>query len=158
MALKTAGTQSITATDTANPTITGTFTANVVAAASSTFVVAGFPTTTAGASHSFTVTAEDAYGNLTAGYTGTVHFTSTDAKAVLPVDTTFTAVDAGVHTFAASLATADSQTIVATDTVAGTIKGSQAGVVVTPGAAASFVVTGFPATTAGVRKLHRHRP
>ena len=51
---------------------------------------------------SFTVTAQDAYGNRATGYTGTVHFTSSDAQASLPVDYTFTAADAGMHTFSAA--------------------------------------------------------
>ena len=58
--------------------------------------------TTAGTSLSVTVTAEDAYDNAATGYTGTVHFTSSDGQAVLPGDYTFTAGDAGAHTFTAS--------------------------------------------------------
>jgi trimeric autotransporter adhesin len=46
-----------------------------------------------------------------------IHFTSSDRAAVLPPDYTFTAADAGSHTFtnAVTLMTAGSQTIVATD-------------------------------------------
>ena len=36
-----------------------------------------------------TVTAVDAYGNVATGYTGTVHFTSSDGQAVLPANYTF---------------------------------------------------------------------
>ena len=69
--------------------------------------VAGSPSTaTAGMAHSVTVTAQDAFGNVATGYTGTVHFTSSDGQAVLPADYTFTAGDAGVHTFAVTLKTA----------------------------------------------------
>ena len=47
-----------------------------------------------------TVTAPlDAYGHVVTGYTGTVHFTSSDGQAVLPGDYTFTAGDNGGHTF-----------------------------------------------------------
>jgi len=46
-----------------------------------------------------TVTAKDAYGNVATGYLGTVHFTSTDANAVLPANYKFTAANAGTHTF-----------------------------------------------------------
>ena len=78
-----------------------TFTVN--AAGASTYTVSGFPNpTTAGAAHSVTVTAYDPYGNVATGYTGTVHFTSTDAQAVLPANYTFTVGDAGSHTFNAS--------------------------------------------------------
>ena len=74
---------------------------------------------------SVTVTARDAFGNIATGYTGTVHFTSSDGQAALPADYTFTAADAGVHTFTATLKTAGSQTITATDTVTATITGTQ---------------------------------
>ena len=46
-----------------------------------------------------TVTALDSSNNMGATYTGTVHFTSTDPTAILPADYTFTAADAGTHTF-----------------------------------------------------------
>ena len=36
---------------------------------------------------------------MVTGYTGTVHFTSTDNTATLPANYTFTAADKGVHTF-----------------------------------------------------------
>ena len=69
--------------------------------------MAGYPTpTTAGAAHSFTVTAHDGYGNVATGYTGTVRFSSSDPKAVLPANYTFTTgaeQDNGVHTFTNAL-------------------------------------------------------
>ena len=55
----------------------------------------------AGVPFSFTVTAQDQYGNTVTGYMGTVHFRSADPHpATLPADYTFTAADMGVHTFA----------------------------------------------------------
>ena len=54
---------------------------------------------TAGAAFSISVTARDATGHTATGYLGTVHFTSSDAQAMLPAAHTFTAADAGVHTF-----------------------------------------------------------
>jgi uncharacterized repeat protein (TIGR01451 family) len=53
-------------------------------------------------------------GTLT-GYVGTVHFTSSDALAILPADYTFTAADAGTHTFPITLKTLGNQTITVTD-------------------------------------------
>ena len=47
-----------------------------------------------GTPFSVTVTALDQYGNVATGYTGTVHFTSSDGQAVLPANYTFTAGDA----------------------------------------------------------------
>ncbi|HEY2117246.1 MAG TPA: DUF11 domain-containing protein, partial [Candidatus Angelobacter sp.] len=49
-------------------------------------------------------------------YRGTVHFTSSDAGAVMPADYTFTAADAGVHTFPFTLTVLGNQTITVTDT------------------------------------------
>ena len=97
-------------------TITLTFTAGAVTsaasaaitvnpAATSQLVVAGFPSpTTAGVAGTFTVTAEDAYGNTTPAYAGTVEFTSSDAQAVLPSSA---ALAKGVGQFGATLRTAE---------------------------------------------------
>jgi hypothetical protein len=49
-------------------------------------------------------------------FTGTIHFTSSDPKAVLPPNYTFTASDNGAHTFDFTLFTAGSQTITFVDT------------------------------------------
>ncbi|MGH2513098.1 MAG: Ig-like domain-containing protein, partial [Candidatus Limnocylindrales bacterium] len=51
------------------------------------------------------------------GYTGTVHFTSSDSAAVLPGDYMFTGGDAGTHTFNVTFKTAGTQSVTATDTV-----------------------------------------
>jgi len=146
--LKTAGSQSITATDTGNSSITGTQSGIVVNPATATsLVVAAYPSpTTAGASHTFSVTAKDPFGNVATGYAGTVHFTSSDAQATLPADYTFTGTDAGVHSFQATLATAGPQSITASD---GTRTGSQTGILVQAGSATHFTVTGLVNATAG---------
>jgi probable HAF family extracellular repeat protein len=148
--LKTAGSKSITATDTVTNSITGSRTVNVSPAAASTLRVTGYPSpSTAGTAHNFTVTAKDPYGNVATGYRGTVHFTSTDTQAVLPSDYTFTASDHGAHTFSATLKTAGSESITATDAVTNSITGSRT-VLVSPAAAASLQLTGFPSSvTAG---------
>jgi hypothetical protein len=114
------------------------------------FRVSGYPSpTTAGTAHTFTITALDAKGNVAIGYRGTVHFTSSDTKAGLPANYTFTAADNGVHTFSAILKTAGSRSITADDTHTGSIKGSIT-VTVTPAAAATLKLTGYPlSTTAG---------
>src|SRR5262249_45671806 len=112
--LLTAGRQTITVTDSTG--LTDTVSVVVTPAAPSRVVVSGYPSpTTAGDVHTFTVTAVDQFGNTTPGYTGTVHFTSSDGQAVLPADYTFVSGDAGVHTFSATLKTAGSQSITATD-------------------------------------------
>jgi hypothetical protein len=141
--LKTAGTQSITGTDTTTGTITGTQNGITVNAASaSTLTVAGFPSPdTAGVAHNVTVTAKDAFGNTATSYRGIVHFTTSDGQATLPANYTFKSGDAGVHTFSVTLKTAGTQSITATDTVTGTIKGTQSAITVNPAAAASFVIS-----------------
>jgi hypothetical protein len=140
--LKTVGTRSITATDTATASITGSQTGIVVnPAAASRFVVSTSPSTvTAGGSTTVTVTAYDAYGNVATGYSGTVHFTSSDPQAVLPANATLTN---GTGTFSATLKKAGSQTITATDTVNSSVTGAAA-VTVTPAAASYLVVAGYP--------------
>lgn len=98
------------------------------------FSVSAPPTATAGTAFSVTVTALDASNATATGYTGTVHFTSTDtdAQVVLPNDYTFTGPDAGVHTFtsAVTLRTAGSKTVTATDTVSSSINGTSSGTTV----------------------------
>jgi len=69
---------------------------------------------TAGTAFSFTVTAQDQFNNTATGYAGTIHFASSDAQAVLPTNST---LSNGTGTFNATLKTAGSQTISATDTV-----------------------------------------
>ena len=113
------------------------------------FLVSGFPSpVTAGEAHTITVTALDNAGNVLSGYTGTVHFSSSDPQAALPTtDYTFTTGDNGTHTFNVTLKTAGTQSLTASDTD-GTITSSQVGIVVNPAAASTFVVTSFPSTTA----------
>jgi hypothetical protein len=104
--LKTAGNQTVTATDTVSGSITGSSSAVSVAAAAAThFTVTAPASATAGSALNVTVTAVDTYGNVAAGYTGTVHFTSSDGAAVLPVDYTFSGSNAGVDTFSVTLKT-----------------------------------------------------
>src|SRR5207253_1363568 len=87
----TGGTQTLTATDTVTSSITGTSNAVAVSASAAThFTVSAPASATAGTAFSFTVTALDALNNTATGYTGTVHFTSTDAQAVLPANSTLT--------------------------------------------------------------------
>jgi hypothetical protein len=80
------------------------------------FSVSGFPSSiSAGTAGSFTVTVKYADGSIDTNYTGTVYFSSSDYQALLPADYTFTAADAGMHTFSAMLLTAGTQSITATD-------------------------------------------
>jgi hypothetical protein len=99
--------------------------------------------TTAGVARSVTVSAFDLAGNPDPTYTGTVHFTSSDAQAGLPTDYTFTAADHGVHTFSVTLDTAGTQSVTAFDGVS--FASATVTAQVTPAAASTFTLAG-PAT------------
>src|SRR5207302_1830254 len=68
-------------------------------ATASQFLLIAPSSVKSGAKFSLTLKVQDAYGNVITGYTGTVHFRSSDSTATLPANYTFTAADAGVHTF-----------------------------------------------------------
>jgi hypothetical protein len=99
----------------------------------------------AGTTASLEVTARDAYGNLAAGYRGTIHLTSSDPQAVLPADVAFGAADAGRRSVLVGLRTAGAQGVTATDVAAPSIAGT-ATAQVTPAAAAAL---GFAVQPAG---------
>ena len=83
-------------------------------------VVSGFPSpTTAGASHSLTVTAKDAGNTTDGGYLGTALTRPT--RAALPADHAFIAGDLGVHVFNVTLNTVGTRSITATDTLTSSI-------------------------------------
>ena len=143
--LKTAGSQTITATDTVTASITGTSNSISVSAAAAThFSVTAPATATAGTAVSFTVTALDASNHPTTNYSGTAHFTSTDGQAVLPANSMLTN---GMGSFLATLKTPGSQTITATDTVTASIAGTSNSINVSAAVATHFSVTA-PATAA----------
>ena len=81
----------------------------------------------AGTASGVTVTVKDAYGNIATSYTGTIHFTSSDAQATLPADYTFQVSDNGTKTFSGGviMKTAGEQWVRATDTVTATMSGEQ---------------------------------
>ena len=131
--LYTAGSQTITVTCGTISNPSGAIT--VRPAIASTLIVSGFPNPDlASVASSITVTAKDQYGNTANGYRGTVHFTSSDAAAVLPSDYTFQSSDNGVHTFSKSITlnTLGTQSITATDTLSAAITGSQINIIVDP--------------------------
>jgi hypothetical protein len=148
--LKTAGSQTITAADSFFFSPAGTATIAVTAAAAASFQVTGFPATTAGIAHTFTVTAKDAFDNVTTGYTGTVAFSSSDPIGSLPANYTFTAADAGVHTFTATVKRAGTQFLQATDILNGSLLGAENGIAVTAAAVTHFVFSGPSTVTQGV--------
>jgi hypothetical protein len=95
------------------------------------FVVGGFPGFTgAGNPGTFTVTAVDSFGNPVPGYTGTVHFSSTDPSAQLPDDYPFTPDDNGSHTFTATFNTPGTYTLRAEDAGNPGLFGAQTNIVI----------------------------
>ena len=146
--LMTAGSKTVTATDTTTGSINGTSAADVVAAGVVTHLgLTGLSTKVADAAYSLTVTALNAFDAKVAGYTGIVHFSTSDGNTfnapTLPANYTFTGSggDAGSHTFAAiKLETVGRQTITVADTAKAAIAGTKA-VIITPGTAKTLLVT-----------------
>jgi hypothetical protein len=112
------------------------------------FEIDAAPTATAGNVLTVTVKALDALNAVDPGYTGTVHFGSSDARAALPDDVNFTPADAGVKKSQVTLYSAGPQTITADDTVDGTVLGS-ANVTVQPGPLHHFQIAAPAGATAG---------
>lgn len=79
-----------------------------------------------------TVTAVDPFGRPMTGYTGTVHFTSSDPTAALPPDYPFTAADKGKHIFTVTLHTTGTQIIWIKDTLNRAVVGSKRVLVTAP--------------------------
>jgi hypothetical protein len=139
--LKTAGSQSITVTDTLTGSITGNTSVNVNPGPVAQLTVTGAPAL-ASVSIPFgvTVTATDAYMNVATGYTGTVKFTSSDPQATLPGNTQVTN---GALAFMVTFKTIGPQTITATDTVTASLKGISSSINVVSNAATHLQVSGF---------------
>src|SRR5439155_2369202 len=119
--IQKAGAPTIVATDTATAAITGTLALNVHGTAGS-LDVAVPATARAGQAFSVAVTARNSDGTIATGYTGTVHFTSSDTATgvVLPPDSTLTS---GQGTFSATLVKAGTQTITGREDAKGVVKG-----------------------------------
>jgi hypothetical protein len=115
--LKRAGLQSLTVADTLKATFQGSANVTVSAAAFSQFAVSGIPLNPlVNVAYSFTVIAEDAFGNTVTDYLGTVDFTNAGGTALLPGPYIFMATDKGRHVFKATFQTRGSnQSLTATD-------------------------------------------
>jgi Domain of unknown function (DUF4082)/Fibronectin type III domain len=105
----------------------------------------------AGQAFSLTVTAKNSSGATDTGYTGTIHFTSSDIQAGLPGNFAFTAANHGTYTFTVTLKTAGSQSISATDTVTAATTGTLGGISVSPAQASALAISGLSSSeTAGL--------
>ncbi len=135
--LTSVGTETFTATDTSNSSITGNTVVTLTHQVTALMVIFS-ATATAGQWFPVTVEAVDSSSIVTSGYSGTVHFASSDGAADLGSgDVTLTN---GVGVFDMTLYTAGLQTITATDTATSNVTGSATTTVV-PGALAQFVVS-----------------
>jgi hypothetical protein len=146
--LVTAGTETITATDQGNSSIAGMGSTNTIASVATALVLSAPSTATAGTALTVTVTAYDTFGNVATGYRGTVHFTSTDPQAGLPLDRAFTAADQGIHSFSIKLKTAGNQAVTVTDKNTAALT-STASIAVSPNATTHFGVVLPTSSTAG---------
>jgi hypothetical protein len=148
-ALDTAGTQTLTAQDQKTASINCIANVTVVAGAADHMTLAVVPVSTM-ASNGFnaTVTLFDRFNNVATGYTGTVHLSSSDAQAVLPGDYKFGSADQGVHTFDLTLNTAGPQTLIANDTVDGSLTASNT-ITVMPVPMIQLLIAATPTVTAG---------
>ncbi|MFL5354509.1 lamin tail domain-containing protein [Archangium sp.] len=119
--LRTEGSQSLTVSA---PGLTdGKQTTEVTAAPAGKLVLTGLPSEViSGDTVSVTVEVLDGFGARDTAYTGTVHFTSSDARAVLPADYAFTGTDAGLKTFSVKLLTAGAPSATTSLTVTDTVK------------------------------------
>ncbi len=156
----TLGTMSVTATDASVASLTGTETGVLVTPGqASKFVMTQVPATVAGQMQAFTVTAYDSFGDLSTVYNGSVFFSSSDFRAALPGFYTFTAADAGKHTFSVGLRTAGTQSLTVRDWVNTTVTSTQTAIAVSPAAASFITVPLLSNCVAGTVQNHDdHRP
>lgn len=122
---------------------TTTVTIDVAPAPATHFTVTAPSSVNAGAPFSITVAAQDDSGGAVAGYSGAVHFTSSDYQAVLPADATLTN---GVGTFMVRMHLVGSQTITAYQTTNYDVTGTTGNISVTQGTPTTRSVPGQYAT------------
>jgi FG-GAP-like repeat len=153
LSLATTGLQTITISDAVDGVDPVSVTIQVNPGATAHFQVSAPAQATAGTSFGVTVTAMDAFGNLTPAYAGTIQFGTSDTQpgVVVPANYTFVpGTDQGIHTFANgfTLDTAGVQTVSAQDAGTPSIQGA-ARVRVLPAAASQFLVSAPSTAVAG---------
>jgi hypothetical protein len=114
---KTAGSQTITATDPASASLTGGISVGVIPAAATSLSVTAPAAASAGLVTTVTVNALDTYGNVATSYAGTVQVTSNDAQATIQPSSSM--LPGGMGTFSVTFKTISSQSVItATDKAA----------------------------------------
>ena len=110
-----------------------------------TFTISAPASVGSGSSFSITVQTKNSAGANMNTYRGTIHFTSTDGSATLPADYTFTAADAGAHTFSGVvLRTSGGQTISAAGTVNVGFRGTSSAITVGTVSGNDFSISASP--------------
>ena len=134
----------MTVTDTGTPSISGSLPVSVTPGAATHFALTAPATAQADVSFPFMVTALDQFNNRATGYTGTIHFSSTDPNPlqILPGNATLTA---GTGNFSITLATVGNQTVTVTDAANSLTQSST--ITVNPGVITKFAPTGTPVAT-----------
>jgi hypothetical protein len=156
--LDTPGPQTVVATDTADPSLTGQTSLPIIPGTAASFDVTGIAgPASPGVATDVTVTARDSVGNVATGYTGTVQFSSTDGSAVLPGDYPFTPGNSGNHTFSGgvTLNTSGPQSVTVTDAADNVITGSQAVMVDDAPCLPSLAITDPPENVDGYAVVYR---
>jgi hypothetical protein len=112
--LRTGGEQSLTVSASGLPD--ATLRTDVGHSDPSTLVLTGLPAElNAGDSSELSVEVRDGFGNRATGYTGTVVLSSTDSRATLEAEYTFTTTDKGFKKFPVTLVTAGAQSVTVQD-------------------------------------------
>jgi hypothetical protein len=112
------------------------------------------PSVVAGESVNITVVARTTGGFVSTGYSGTLHFTSTDRSAVLPQDYTFIpSVDAGRKTFPVTFQTGGTWNFSAQDVSSTSLRASASNIPVRAGAATHLEIANLPPQTFRGRPL-----
>ena len=118
----TAGVQTVTATDAATSSLTGSATTNVAAAATVThYVLLVRPGAVVGSPTTIVVVAEDAENHIVPGYAGTGTVSVTDTAATFPATVTF---DHGYAKFEVTFSTTGDQTVTVSDSATSSITGT----------------------------------
>ena len=129
-----------------NSSIYATSTATTTPGNAAFFVIDSPSPQTAGVPFIARVVVYDSLGNVKTNYLGTVHFGSSDASALLPLDYSFTSSDAGNASFNFTFFTSGNQTYNVSDTANPGLNKTSANITVEPGNATSLQLS--PSTEA----------
>jgi hypothetical protein len=130
--LTKAGGRKLKVADTNSTRMKASAAVSVIAGSAAKFLVSGFPASgRSGRASSFTVTAQDAYGNRATSYLGTVTFASGGKSATLPTSYTFIKSNGGRRSFKATFPTAGTGlSLTVTDQNDPTITGTETGITI----------------------------